>query len=95
MISWYVKGMENGAVNPEDWHLAEQIMACLKENATGNIWSNGDEILCKTEAQAEAIADLLEACGYDYVRTGFYDPEEDAKEGRTFDTTGWWYVDWD
>lgn len=58
------------------------------------IWTDGDEILCKTEDKADAIADLLDALGVD-AHTGYYDPKEDAKEGRTFETTGFYYVDCD
>ena len=54
-----------------------------------------DEILCDTEAMAEGVADLLEALGFSYVRTGYYDPVEDERNGEVDDYTGWWYVDWD
>ena len=67
----------------------------LKENQDNNkhgIWSNGCEILCKTEAQAEAIADLLEDCGCDCVLTGYYDPEEDKRNNQIDEYTGYYYV---
>ncbi len=55
------------------------------------LWAHGEEILCGTEELANAIADLLDAVGYD-ATTGYYDPDEDAKAGETDELTGWWYV---
>lgn len=52
----------------------------------------GDEILTETEDQADRIADLLEALGFDYAHTGYYDPEEDARDGINDKYTGKWYV---
>lgn len=62
------------------------------EDAICGIWSDADEILCNTEAKADAIADLLEALGYDCVVTGYYDPIEDERSGETDKYTGWCYV---
>lgn len=52
----------------------------------------GDEFLVYTEDEADRIADLLEALGFDYVFTGYYDPEEDQREGCVDNCTGKWYV---
>lgn len=52
----------------------------------------GDEILTETEEQADRIADLLEALGFDYANTGYYDPEEDERNNEVDDRTGKWYV---
>lgn len=52
----------------------------------------GDEILTETEEKADRIANLLEALGFDYVRTGYYDPEEDARDGINDRYTGKWYL---
>lgn len=63
-----------------------------------DIWSDGTEILCKTESAADAIASLIEKL-YEsqgeevFVSTGYYDPEEDKQNGEEDDYTGWWYVD--
>lgn len=54
-----------------------------------------NEIVCKHEYQAEGIADLLEDMGFEYVRTGYYDPEEDKLNGEIDEYTGYYYVDWD
>ena len=51
------------------------------------------EILCKTETQAKGIADFLEDLGFYSVTTGYYDPEEDKKDGLEDEYTGWYYVD--
>lgn len=59
------------------------------------IWTDGIEILCNSENRAECIADFLEALGVEYVRTGFYDPEEDRRNHEVDHRTGWYYVDWD
>lgn len=61
------------------------------------IWTDGDEILCKTEWLAEALADIIDKLAGDSVtHTGYYDPEEDAKEPYgPFKTTGWHYISFD
>lgn len=56
------------------------------------IWHSGNEILCETEEQSNSIADLLEACGYEHVNTGYYDPKEDRRNGQEDELTGWYYV---
>ncbi len=55
----------------------------------------GNELLCKTETQAEGIADFFEDLGFEDVRTGYYDPEEDKRNNEVDSYTGWYYVDWD
>jgi len=60
------------------------------------IWSDGSEILCPTEHQADVIADFIDAMiGYPISHTGYYDPKEDERSGEVDDHTGYWYVDWD
>lgn len=63
-------------------------------NTPGPIWSeDGDEILTENKQLAESIADLFEAIyGEQTVNTGYYDPEEDCKNGETDERTGYWYV---
>lgn len=69
----------------------------LRDYSEGNIWSTCDEILCKTEEVAEALADMFE-CLYGaqgeeiLVNTGYYDPIEDKRNGEEDRFTGWWYV---
>lgn len=57
--------------------------------------SYGNELLCKTEKQAEGIADFLEDLGFSEVRTGYYDPKEDGEENINDEYTGMYYIDWD
>lgn len=60
------------------------------------IWMDSEgEIVCNTQTQAEGIADFLEDLGFEEVRTGYYDPKEDARDGILDDYTGKYYVDWD
>lgn len=75
----------------------EKITESLRDYSEGEIWSSGDEILCKTESAAEAVADMLEmlyaAQGEDIsVCTGYYDPIEDERNGELDRLSGWWYV---
>ena len=42
-----------------DWF--DRIAKCLKKRIVANVWSDGDEILCKTESAADAIADIIES----------------------------------
>ena len=61
------------------------------------IWTDGSEILCKTEWLADTLADVIDhLAGETVTHTGYYDPEEDAKEQNgPFRTTGWYYIDFD
>lgn len=76
----------------------QEIASKLRDYSDGAVWSAGDEILCKTGSAADALADLLwqlyRSQGEDVViTTGFYDPEEDSRNGEQDRFTGWWYVD--
>lgn len=78
-----------------DWF--SEIADRVRDYSDGDVWSSGDEILCKTECVANALADLLWQlyCSQDenvVVLTGFYDPEEDKRNGEEDKFTGWWYV---
>lgn len=71
-------------------------LVCLLPNEPGSkVWypQDGEEILCKTEQIAEGIADLFDTLyGEPTVNTGFYDPEEDKRNGEVNDRTGYYYV---
>ena len=81
-----------------DWF--KEIANRLRDYSEGNIWSTCDEILCKTEEVADALADMFE-CLYGaqgeeiLVNTGYYDPIEDKRNGELDRFTGWWYVNVD
>lgn len=81
-----------------DWYTV--IAQNLRDYSDGEVWSSGDEILCKTESAAEAISDMIwqlyRAQGESVtLTTGYYDPEEDQRNGQKDRFTGWWYVDID
>ncbi len=69
----------------------------LRDYSDGDIWSSGDEILCRTESAADALSDMLfqlyKSQDEDVlINTGYYDPEEDKRNGEEDRYTGWWYV---
>ncbi len=71
------------------------LVRCLEKYADRNrhgYWTDGMEILCKTEEAAEHLANFLEDIGFDYVNTGYYDPKEDEADGKVDARTGQWYV---
>lgn len=60
---------------------------------TNSFWFDGDEILCRKERQAEALADFFDDLyAYPTVSTGYYDPVVDERNGEVNDHTGWYYV---
>ena len=82
----------------------DQITAKLPKDPVTNgrqnlVWydEHGDEIICRTSAIAELIADILDSVsGEPESHTGYYNPEEDILELKgPFRTTGWYYVDFD
>lgn len=81
--------------NCTDWF--DEVSERLRDCSCGDVWSDGDEILCRTESAADALADMFEqmyrSSGEDVlVNTGYYDPEDDKRSGETDRYTGWWYV---
>ena len=74
-----------------------EIAERLRDYSEGEVWSVGDEILCRTKEAADAIVDML-TCLYGsqgeeiVINTGYYDPEEDKRNGKEDRFTGWWYV---
>ena len=93
-----MENYENKIERHVDWFY--EIAERLRDYSDGNIWSDGIEILCKTESAADTVADMIEllyqaqnecVC----VNTGYYDPVEDEKSGETDRYTGWYYVNID
>lgn len=75
----------------------QTICDSLPDYSEGKVWSNGSEILVKTESAAEALADIIEyvskANGIEVLcYTGYYDPEEDKRNNEEDRYTGWYYV---
>lgn len=69
----------------------------LREYSDGDVWSTGGEILCRTKSAADALSDMLEQLYKSQdedvlINTGYYDPEEDKRNGEEDQYTGWWYV---
>jgi len=86
-------------------HLAEDVLCSLnlfkaladtlpKEPGDGvDLWyDGGDDILCRTEEQANALADWLDQRGGYDSTTGYFDPAEDEREHCVDKLTGWYYV---
>lgn len=59
-------------------------------------WTNGDEILCPSEAEASMLYafldDMFREFGNYQLITGWYDPEEDARENEQDNCTGFNYI---
>lgn len=68
--------------------LLGRIAAALPDEPA-RIWTkDGDEILCEKEQIAETLADLFDAIyGEPTVNTGYYDPDEDERNGETDERT--------
>ena len=65
-----------------------------------DVWADGEMIMCRTEEIADAIAYSVErvdkAQEFDTLtHTGYYDPDEDERDGCVNKYTGWWYVEFD
>lgn len=78
-----------------EWFVA--IAERLRDYSDGDIWSSGDELLCRTESAANTLADMLEQLYKSQdqniiINTGYYDPEEDKRNQEEDRHTGWWYV---
>lgn len=63
-----------------------------KESAKHGFWTDGEEILCKSQEAADTVADFLEGCGFADLSTGYYDPEEDKRSGTVDEHTGSYYI---
>lgn len=72
--------------------LLQNLLARHEAENKHGFWSDGEYILCKTEEQADALADFLEDVGYEAVTTGYFDPKEDEEAGQVDSLTGYWYV---
>ena len=93
-----MKNYESTIESHVDWFY--EIAERLRDYSDGEIWSDGIEILCKTESAANAVADMIELLYQAqnecvYINTGYYDPVEDEKSGETDRYTGWYYINID
>ena len=94
----------NDPLDQEDYetHIYENVYYLFAEQLPEHpyegvlMWTDGVEILCKTESLAKSVADALDAIsGERQSYYHWYDPEEDERNGEVNDHTGWWYVDFD
>ena len=57
-------------------------------------WTNGEEILCNNLNDCVVVAAFLETifeCGLT-IKTGYYDPKEDDRDGLQDENTGYYYI---
>ena len=78
----------------------QEIADNLRDYSEGEVWSSGDEILCRTQEGCDAIADLLfqlyvSQDEFVSIKTGLYDAEEDKRQGELDRFSGWYYIDID
>ena len=93
MIS--LKNIDDWTMKIMECNIWSYILRSLQDNSDNNrhgFWTDEEEILCKTEAQAELVADFFEDLGFCDVQTGYYDPKEDEKNNEVDIHTGYWYV---
>ena len=85
----------------DDGELLEIIFKRLTDftndpNSDLRFWTNGEDILCETEEDCETVADFIRCLFKDIdVHTGYYDPEEDRRNGEVDCCTGYYYIDFD
>lgn len=82
-------------VEKQTWDFLIMSLQKYQNQNRHGYWTDGDEILCKTEAVAEHLANFLEDIGFDKVHTGYYDPVEDQRNNEVDSHTGWYYVNID
>lgn len=63
-----------------------------KEPDKTDIWTDGDQILCKRKEQASALNDLIQLTDKETYQIGYYDPEDDRKKKDVDKFTGWYYL---
>ena len=75
------------------------MISVVDGNRNAAYWSDIEgEILCATEMFADLMAGRIEELyrkqGEDVMlSTGYYDPEEDKRNGEEDEYIGYWYVD--
>lgn len=74
----------------------ERLLGCVAHDNDDaqrhqDVWFNGSEVVCRTEAMADAIAEFLNSFGF-ISSKGYYDPEEDKRNNEVDECTGFWYV---
>lgn len=95
-----VKDMKEAINEKDEGRIGTLILNALwtvcNEQYHPNVFASGDyEFLFNTEDEANAMADVMELAGAEYVNTGYYDPEEDERDGCVDKFTGKWYASWE
>lgn len=64
----------------------------IAENIDANdAWYDGDSILCKTKEIFDSFENVLSCLNVDFV-SGYYDINEDIRDGVNDEYTGCWYI---
>ncbi len=74
------------------WSLLTSLLPHYPTGKRPDYWSDQDLILCPSLDEANVLADVLEAVGFDPV-TGYFDPAVDDEWGTRDKYTGYAYVD--
>lgn len=94
---WY--DVEETDINELFQKIIDKLPNCPPAKGLENecpVWTDGTEILCRTEWIAYTIANIIDnIIGDKITHLHYYDPEEDKAEDCVDDHTGWWYVDFD
>lgn len=72
--------------------IKEMIIRANKDDIETPFLVIDDMIMATNEKAANVLADFLDYFGYQSC-TGYYDPEEDVRNGEVSEVTGLWYID--
>lgn len=73
-------------------HIFDAVGGTQPQDGT-DIWSDGEKILSRSEDTITVIADLFDRIANNAVScTGYYNPDEDRRDGCMDDHTGYYYV---
>ena len=78
--------------------IIEALWTICNEHEHPRVFCAGDvEFLFDSEEKANAMADVIDLAFGEYPCsfTGYYDPEEDEREGCVDEFTGKWYASWE
>ena len=92
-MEWRCSEMENFEVAEK---LFFAIMEALDNTEVENpkFWTDSEKIMSKDKAAISGIADLLDdVAGCGVCCTGYYDPEEDKRNGEVDKYTGYYYLE--
>lgn len=76
----------------EHMDLYTQLINALEKHPTDRMFTDGEEILCRSSSDANVVADVLSAVMDEAVNVSYYDPKEDERNDETNHYTGLWAV---